>query len=239
MDGFVSSWLTPAFIGAVLIVAVCVFSGLRRGFVKTAYDMCGILFGVILTVLISPAVASLMKNNVKIYDSIHSRIEEHVSVNFNLSDNKLVDYINESSLPDKVGDFLLEGGKSITDAAQGSIEKVNDKMADKLTDMVINGIAFIITLIVVLILLAVAFFLLDLVSKLPVINGLNKTLGIAAGIVEAYIILSILGVVIMAISTTQLGIALSEQIAANPILSFIYQYNLIIMGITKVKGLRK
>ncbi len=239
MGDFAASWLTPAFIGAVVIVAVCVFAGLRRGFVKTAFDMFGVLFGVILTVLISPAVASLMKGNDKIYDSIHTRIEDHVSVNFNMSDNKLVDYIDGLSLPDKVGDFLLDGGKAVNDAAQGSIEKVNDKIADKLTDVVINGIAFIVTLVVVLILLAVAFFLLDLVSRLPMINGLNKTLGIVAGIVEAYIILSILGVVIMAISTTQLGIKLSAQIAANPVLSFIYQNNLIIMGITKVKGLRK
>ena len=87
-----NAWLTPAFIGAVIITAVCAVMGVKRGLIKTVFDLAGMLVGVILTVLISPYMASMLRNNVSIYNSIHSKIEQHVHINFNSSGNELADY---------------------------------------------------------------------------------------------------------------------------------------------------
>ena len=239
MNGINNAWLTPAFIVTLVIIAGCTIVGLKRGFIKTVFDLFGMLVAVILTVLISPYVADAMRNNASIYDALHSKIEEHVHINFNASDNKLEDYLDGLNLPNKVDEFLLKSGDSIADAANQSVAQVNAAIVNKLTNMAINCIAFIITFIILMVLIWIVSKVLNLISKLPVLNMLNKTLGAAAGFVEAYVILSIIGVIIMAGSTTKWGIQFSEQIAANPILSFIYKHNLILIGITRVKGMIK
>ncbi len=239
MNGVDNAWITPAFIVTLVIIAGCTIIGLKRGFIKTVFDLFGMLVAVILTVLLSPYVADAMRNNPSIYDALHSKIEEHVHINFNVTDNALSDYIDRLNLPDKVDEFLLKGGETVTDAANQSVAQLNAAIVNKLTDMAINCIAFIITFIILMVLIWIVSKVLNLISKLPVLNMLNKTLGAVAGLVEAYVILSVIGVIIMAASTTKWGIALGEQIAANPILSFIYKHNLILIGITRFKGMIK
>ncbi len=237
--GIGGAWLSPAFIVTIVIITVCVIAGLKRGLIKTLFDLFGMLIAVILTVLISPYVASAMRNNPSMYNTIHSKIEEHVHLNFNMSDNTLTDYVDGMKLPKKVSDFLLDSGEAVANTANQSVAQINAKITDKLTDMAINCIAFIITLVIMTVLIIILSLVLNLVSKLPVLNMLNKSLGVAAGIVEAYLILSVIGVIIMAASTSEFGIKIVEQITANPILSFIYKHNLILMGITRFRGMLK
>ena len=238
MDGFADgSWLSPAFLVTIAIIVICVLIGYKRGFIKTVFDLAGMLIAVILTVLISPVVASMMKGSPSIYDSLHTKIEKHVHINFDAEGHSLSQYLDDLEVPDKVGDYLLDGGKTLEEVASSSVDAVNARIVDKLTVMAINCIAFILTLIVVMIVITIVAMVLDLVSKLPGINMLNKTLGIAAGAIEAYLILSVIGVIIMTFSTSDFGISAASQIASNPILSFIYKNNLLLSGITRIKGI--
>ena len=234
-----NTWLTPAFIGAVAIIALFGIMGLKRGLIRTVFELAGMLIGVILTVLISPYMASMLRNSASVYDAIHSKIEEHVHINFNSSGDELTDYLDGLNMPNKVDEFLLEKSGNVSDLANSTVEQINRSIVDKLTDMAINCISFVVTFIIIMLLLTIAVMLLDLISKLPVLNFTNKLLGLAAGLIEAYLILSVIGVMIMIFSTSKLGIALSTQISSNPILSFIYKHNLILMGITKVRGFLK
>ena len=235
--GAFGGWLSPAFLISLVIIVLSILAGYKRGFIKTVFDLAGMVVGVILTVLIAPYVASMIRNNPSMYNSIHSKIEEHVRVNFSASGDSLSDYFNDSGIPDSVNDFLQDGGGKLQGVADRSITAVNEGIADKVTDIVIKCIAFIGTLIVVMLIITIITMILNLISKLPGINTLNKTLGVAAGIFEAYLILSVIGVIIMAISTTESGIAINSQIAANPLLSFIYRHNIILIIMTKLKGL--
>ncbi|MCR5684454.1 MAG: CvpA family protein [Lachnospiraceae bacterium] len=234
-----NAWLTPAFIISVVIFAACAIVGLKRGFIKTVFDFCGMFVAVILTVLISPYVAALMRNNASIYDAFNSKIAEHVHVNFDAGNNRLDDYLEGLKLPSKVENYVLEGNDAVSQAVDNAVENVNKAIVDRLTDMAINCVAFIITFVILLVIIAIVSMVLDLVAKLPVLNTANKTLGLIAGLIEAYLILSILGVILMALSTSELGISISSQVAANPVLSFIYKHNLILMGITKFRGMLK
>ncbi|MCR5324349.1 MAG: CvpA family protein [Lachnospiraceae bacterium] len=239
MNSIGNIWLTPAFMITLVIIVGCTVVGIKRGFIKTVFDLFGMIAALILTILISPYVANAMRNSPSIYDAIHSKIEEHVHINFNLSNNTLSDYLEGLNLPEKVDEFLLKGGETVTDAANGTVSQVNAAITDKLTHMAISCIAFIITYIIIMVLILILSMVLNLISKLPILNSLNKTLGAVAGLIEAYVILSVIGVIIMAASTSKTGIAISEQIASNPILSFIYKHNLILIGITKFKGMIK
>ena len=237
--GIDNVWLSPAFIISLIIVVACAAIGLKRGFIKTVFDFCGMIVAVILTVLISPYVAAALRNNPSIYNTFHSKIDGHVDVNFDMGENRLDDYLQGLKLPGKVEEFVLKGNDAVTGAVESAADSANAAIVDRLTDMAINCIAFIVTFIIIMILIAIVAMVLDLVSKLPILNTANKTLGLVAGLVQGYLILSVLGVILMAISTSETGIAVSNQVAANPVLSFIYSHNLILMGITKLRGMLK
>ena len=233
------TWLSPVFIICMVIIVACAVIGIKRGFIKTVFDFCGMIIAVVLTVLISPYVAAMLRNNPGIYDTFHSKIAKHVDVNFDMGENRLDDYLEGLKLPVKVEDFVLKGNDAVTQAVDDAVNSANMAIVDRLTDMAINCVAFIITFVIIQVLLAIAVMVLDLVSKLPVLNTANKTLGLVAGLVQGYLILSLLGVILMAISTSELGIKIGSQVASNPVLSFIYRHNLILMCITKLRGMLK
>ena len=246
------AWLNPAFIGAVVILAVFAALGIKRGLIKTVFHIAGVAVAIILTIFISPYMASFLRNNTDLGDTVHSMIADHVHINFNSSGKDVTEYLDNLNMPQKVEDYLLQGSTAtdgidntldgVNNALEGvnnALEGVNDAIVGKLTDMALNCISFIATLILILIILAIVSSLLDLVSKLPLLNSANKALGCIAGLIEGYLVLSVIGVLVMLFSTTAPGIALSTQISANPVLSFIYEHNLLLIGITKVRGLLK
>ena len=239
------AWLNPAFIGAVVILAVFAALGIKRGLIKTVFHIAGVAVAIILTIFISPYMASFLRNNTDLGDTVHSMIADHVHINFNSSGKDVTEYLDNLNMPQKVEDYLLQGSTATDgidntlDGVNNALEGVNDAIVGKLTDMALNCISFIATLILILIILAIVSSLLDLVSKLPLLNSANKALGCIAGLIEGYLVLSVIGVLVMLFSTTAPGIALSTQISANPVLSFIYEHNLLLIGITKVRGLLK
>lgn len=69
---------------------------------------------------------------------------------------------------------------------------------------------------------------LNLISKLPIINELNKAAGILAGLFRGIMTVWILFIVITVFRTTSWGIAALELIEQNRLLKELYQSNLIL-----------
>ena len=63
------------------------------------------------------------------------------------------------------------------------------------------------------------------------INGVNKMLGAGIGLVEGILVLWVVCIALTAIGGTEVGADIFAAIASNPILSFIYNNNLLVMYI--------
>ena len=88
-------------------------------------------------------------------------------------------------------------------------------------------IGYFFTFVVVFVALRILAFVLDVIGRLPLINGINKMTGLAAGLAEGLIVVWILGIALTLIGTTKLGQSAAVCVQESKFLSVIYGYNLL------------
>ena len=116
-----------------------------------------------------------------------------------------------------------------TEAGYKGLEVTNfsDYIVISITDMIVNSIAFIVLFAVVVIAIRTAVALLDIISKLPVLNFLNKSGGAVCGFAEALLAVWILCIIVTAFGTTEWARTVLAEINNNLFLSFIYSNNIL------------
>ena len=92
----------------------------------------------------------------------------------------------------------------------------------------INALAFVLTFIAVFVGLWVISIALNIISKLPILNQINKMAGFLVGGLQGVIIVWILFIVITVFSGSELGRTAFQQIESSEILSFIYDKNFLL-----------
>ena len=103
-----------------------------------------------------------------------------------------------------------------------------------MSDLILKAITFFILIIIIYIIVRIVIFMLDFISKLPVINSINKTGGLVVGLVQGLLIVWIGCLILTAFSDKAWAQEAFAQINANPLLTFIYNNNLITFIITKL-----
>lgn len=106
-----------------------------------------------------------------------------------------------------------------------------------------NLIGFLVSGIILLIILLarklirLVFCSLGMIAKLPLLNGLNKFLGVLAGIVEATAVVWVGFAVISCLKIPIKGQSVVELIQENIFLDFLYRRNLLYNVIQRVIGI--
>ena len=83
-------------------------------------------------------------------------------------------------------------------------------------------------------LLSVVFFSAKLISKLPVVNFLNKLLGVAFGILEVVLVVWTVYTFVMMMDMGAIGQVILSYTEESEILSFIYRHNYLAYGIEQL-----
>lgn len=84
-------------------------------------------------------------------------------------------------------------------------------------------VAFIVSYIVVMLILKMTVLSLEMISKIPVINGINRILGFAAGLCEGLFILWFMYLILMVVIPD----IFENIMTSNLYLSYMYNYNLL------------
>lgn len=125
------------------------------------------------------------------------------------------------ALCEQIGKVLtqVENGEAIA-AAQ-----VQEVIGSKVADLIVSALAFVITLLLVRFILWIVYQVLDIVSHLPVIHGINQTLGMVLGLAEGLLVVWIFFVFLTCIMQTAFGKECLRLIADSKILSVFYNWN--------------
>lgn len=125
---------------------------------------------------------------------------------------------------EEVQSELVQGDslESITDSATSPVYKT---LASTISAVVIKGVVSVIIMLLAVIIVFVVGTLLDIVSKLPVLDEANKTLGIIAGAVKGFVLIWVLFAVLSFFGVTETGRMLVSYVYENPILTWLYENN--------------
>ena len=158
--------------GIILLINAVI--GMKAGFIKTIFSLVSLVLALVLTVWISPVVKDALKGNEKIYHGVSSGIEKILPLGEEeLASEEQTSLIEKLKLPQSIKEKLIENN-TVQNYKTLAVDNFKDYIFDYLTDIIINALSFILTFIVIMILLWIICLALDLVSKLPLLNSINK-----------------------------------------------------------------
>lgn len=223
------NWLL---IAVILFLAYSAYKGHKDGFIRTVFSVFSVIAALILSGLFSPVVGKAVRNNKKIYNTI----EKHVSKNLKLdkdmkkkSGQKKA--IEKLSLPGSLKTALIENNNDEIYRAL-KIDDFKKYVSHYITNVIINSGAYLVTFFLIITALFILANALNLITRLPVINGLNKTAGFLTGILKGLVLLWIFCILLTTVSGTKFGLAIYGMINDSWILSRIYDNNLLLKGVT-------
>jgi len=225
------SWLM---ILVLLILAGCALNGRRRGLIVTVFTLFSTIVALLLTMWISPVVSKEVQKN----DKVMSFVTEKVSKVIDVSGlgNKMSDqviFIDKLPLPKTMKNALIKNNTKDVYVAM-AVDNFKDYLSNTISRIIINAAVFLLIMLIITIGLAVLCEALNIISKLPLINGLNKTAGLFAGLLQGIIIIWIGCIFLTMISSTSLGQKIFTIINENPLLGTIYNNNLLLKFITNL-----
>lgn len=217
------NWLLIIVLGIIVINALI---GRKVGLIKIIFSLFSFIIALILTVWISPTVNGMLNNNEAFYEKASHKVEEMLSLDGNKSTDQ-DELIEGLPLPKSMRESLMEN-KAKQEA------NIKSYIVTHVTGIVINAFAFVLTFVIIFIALWVASIALNIISKLPILNQINRLAGLLVGGLQGLIIVWILFIILTVASSTQIGETAFQQINSSIILSFIYDKNLLLNSVFSV-----
>lgn len=194
-------------IAALVIAFLCIGNGIKKGFVKAFFGTASFLLALILTFVFADGAFEYAKNT-----EIAAHIYEKTAV-------KIIDAPEETE-NESFFDELID--------KKGIIEKAGEAqktVSAEIGDTVVKLLTTVLLFVAILILLKIAAYLLNTVVKLPVLRTFNKFGGFFAGVINAYILLTVFACVVTLIGTTAVSQFITEQMAQSRVVSWFYLNN--------------
>ena len=226
---------------ALAIIGLCAFFGWRVGFVKSVFSLLSTIAVIIITILVSPIVTNILKSNDTISGTIQTKLEAIIDLS-GIADNLNSDeekdptaFIDGLELPDSIKDTIKDSlAETIEEKEKEAADFVGDKLnaletyvCALLTNIILNALGFFITFLLAAVGMEVLCFVLDIISKLPVLHQINTLAGVALGALEGLVILWIVFIVITMLGSTAFGQTCMAMISESKILSFLYDSNVL------------
>ena len=193
----------------LLIIAAFAVIGVKRGFIRSVVGVLSFAASIALAWILHPVVSELMMS-FGIDITLTERIRE-----------SMLGYVTAG------GEFTMlpEAVKLAVEA--GQLEVVN-AVAKSAADMAMNIIAFIGVLILSRVVIWIAIRLLNIMSKLPVINGFNRIAGLLLGLVQGVAVVYIALALIFAFAPVGTNDSINEIMEDSSVAILMYENNPIV-----------
>ena len=204
---------------SLAVIGVCAYLGWRAGFVKSVFSLMSTIAVIIITILVSPLVTDLLKSNETISGGISSKLEEIIDLSQiaqNMSpeeENDPAAFIDGLQLPESIkekikeslADTLKEKEEEAAAFAGEKLQALERYICERMTTIILNAVGFFVTFLLASAGVAILCYLLNVISKLPVLHQINTVAGIAFGALEGVVALWILFIAITMLGSTEFG----------------------------------
>lgn len=224
------SWTWLGIAVLALIAAACIM-GFRKGFVKEIVSVFFMLISFLLVWAVNPYVNTFVKEYTPVYDTIQDKCQTMVSEQ--IGNKKTLDkeeqnqVMENMELPDLLKNALVENNTAET-YRYLAVSTFTEYISDSLAVMAVNGISFLISFVLSAAVIKLLGFILNVLTNLPVINGINKIAGAAVGGIKCIIFIWIAFLVLTLLCNTTLGQQGMALIQQDAFLNFLYSQNVFV-----------
>lgn len=226
----------------ILVLAGNIVWGFSRGFLRVIYSMLAWIAILVFVTWATPYVANVLTEKTNIDNRIESNLDEKlhelvIGDTNGQKEDREPDTQNpgqgkknyrdlQMKLPDAVTNKLFDTNKIADQILEGS--GAYDVVAGRATDLVMRVISFVLVLLITVISFHLLSVVLKVVEKLPLIGGINRLLGLFAGLVKGILIIWLAFAIIAMAGTTDIGIELISYIYESPLLIWAYENNFVL-----------
>lgn len=226
----------------ILVLAGNIVWGFSRGFLRVIYSMLAWIAILVFVTWATPYVANVLTEKTNIDNRIESNLDEKlhelvIGDTNGQKEDREPDAQNpgqgkknyrdlQMKLPDALTNKLFDTNKIADQILEGS--GAYDVVAGRATDLVMRVISFVLVLLITVISFHLLSVVLKVVEKLPLIGGINRLLGLFAGLVKGILIIWLAFAIIAMAGTTDIGIALISYIYESPLLIWVYENNFVL-----------
>lgn len=214
------NWL---FVIVLVVILICAVRGWNRGFLRMLYSLISVILLIVLVSFATPHITDFLRENTSIHTVVKEKCSNAIRERLESKGEEAAEEVSRQNmpLPEQVTSYIIGAGENAL-AETG----VYDTLGSKAADFILSGASFLIALIAAVIIVQIIGKMLDVANKIPVIKGVNRTMGIFAGIFQAFIILWLLFLFISLVSGSTFGEMCTNDIDGNPLLEFLYDHNL-------------
>ena len=224
------SWTWLGIAVLALIAAACIM-GFRKVFVKEIVSVFFMLISFLLVWAVNPYVNTFVKEYTPVYDTIQDKcqtlVSEQIGNKKTLDKEEQNQVMENMELPDLLKNALVENNTAET-YRYLAVSTFTEYISDSLAVMAVNGISFLISFVLSAAVIKLLGFILNVLTKLPVINGINKIAGAAVGGIKCIIFIWIAFLVLTLLCNTTLGQQGMALIQQDAFLNFLYSQNVFV-----------
>lgn len=221
------NWLAIATVGVFIISC---YVGYRKGFIKEIVSTFFVVLALMLVWVINPYVNQFLMEKTPVYEVLQEKCQDALKdqmIAGDASRESQGSYIQELPLPEFLKSGMIENNNSEVYQFL-AVDTFSDYMASYLAKILTSGIGFLTSYLLATILIRIIVSALDLISRLPVLRGLNRFAGIFVGALRGLLFVWIALLVITIFWNTPFGSECIRMIEADRFISFLYEKNIFV-----------
>lgn len=223
----------------ILIFVACIFDGYRRGFIKMLLSIASVALSIVIANAFSAPLAQ-WANDEFVDDAVSEYVDKYIDnmlesagtsseglagVVFENSEERIIE-----SLPEELIEILdrhnisaedILRDISFEDNAETVSEKITSNIKRKIIQPILKMFAFLLIYIVCSIIFSIIVNVISSMFRLPVIKGINKSLGAALGTIQGIAVIGVVCVfAVLAASFlpgNEIADAVSEAVLTNTV----------------------
>ncbi len=205
-----------------IIVAVCVNSYIK-GLVISVFNLVSSLVAMVLSYLFYPVIAGFLKGTV-VLGWIQAPIRESLlESGATLSEITIEGLLGQLNLPTSIFHNLLH----TVGEGSGNLPELAEAVSAEVAGFILEIVCLVLLFVIVKVGLLFAKGLLKSITKLPLLHQVDKLGGLAFGLIEAFVLLTIVGAIfVMFGGNVDSGVI--GAVESTFLAKFFYQDNLLI-----------
>lgn len=211
-----------------IIVAVCV-NGYIKGLVISVFNLVSSLLALAVSFVFYPVVSGWLEAT-PLLGLIQQPIQDSLlEKGAELTTVSAESLLSQLKLPETVSQNILA---NVTSSLDGSVAEIAQELSAAVAAFILQVVCMIVLFVIVKIGLMFVKGLLKTVTKLPVLKQVDKAGGVIFGIIEAFVLLTVVGVLFSMFSTSvdsQVLIAVENSYIG----SFFYNHNLLMAWLSQ------
>ena len=221
----------------VLAMLIGIIKGYRKGFLRLAVYIAGLILVVLIVTKISPYVSDFLIDRTTLYDEVREKIVRIYEEKNQAKDNSQIENqkatIESYGLPDVIAGALTSNNNQDMYKKLAAV-LFEEYISGYLAKIVIKAGSYFILFVILAIAMFCVLAAIKIIEKIPVLKTFNRLLGVIAGGGMVVVFVWVFFIGIMMFFYDSLGTWMLNQVKSSVFLSFLFNNNYLFKMILNV-----